>query len=985
MKLLLGKTWRIIKQPHWLYLTIITFFIYAVVCYASAKSIQLPYFHVDGAFQTAATLFRFLNGELPGRDFYPYLGIGPIGLIYPIFLLGGSNLSASVFASNVVTLLAATFSVAILIHLIFKPKTFLCSAVNACGLFSVSALLMLITSPIYNKYQIPYWFSAMLEPGNSLRPVRGFIVYAAIFALYLFVFPEKNMRRKYTFYGITIAIVSLWSNDYALLTMAAVFFLSLASFIKDSHTHFLKTCGSLILVSIVSVVLMQWLITGGHPLTLARYNFIDVARDQWWYFPPWDSVSRGHFSPRSIVFYIGLIIKSGYAHYVLAASFAAIFIFKRLRCELLLVFVIGLLSAAGGTVASVGGHITGYYFDGFFFWSKVVIFLFCARLIISTIFTVLKGHGRTFSYICIIFFCALLVGINVFYAHKSLVSKKSHMQNDPTFFFVPELGGYLESNGFSPDQRYIDFIRAHKDKTTVEEYFGIWSAVLKKNSIWPVDSAIHALGDTRRTAEKALREKADIVVTSSRWLAEDWLSWSQSTNYWLYKILLESYTPTFYTMTTIVWEKDKPRPSGKSIACKIDASKDRIYLDAPNIGYYEVQLKINIERLQNNRYLMMFENNMNFITGEIGKIPLSPYDKNPIFPIYVSNKESADFGFEIRPVDTVRVSIESCIAKEIPFKNERVLLMSEGVEGLYAKEAVGWTVYSDPNFWDRGIATNRAGFYVFKDKKNLADFTVGRVVELPNKEKRIITETIGSYTPFHQVYIDGAILNAKEVGSPIHFRLLEDDKRGSLAIAMGEQIFITVDRQWRNGIWLLGPGFIVPNTEENRRLFAPGNGVQIPNTEDRSIVSTTEMGVCLKVVISGPALVAEKVGQPSKFKAIEVRPSVAPVSVQSGVNANKIDVAQTNAIKDNFFLTDGTWINGVNKNTAAFFVKNTADNRHLFVVGNRVKIPHTSEREITNIVFNGIYIEVYVTGDVMDGSRVGLPSGFKVVDEHITK
>jgi hypothetical protein len=61
-------------------------------------SIDIPIFHIDGAFQTASSLFRLDSGQLPGRDFYPYLGVGPLLAIFPIFKIGGSDLSATIFA-----------------------------------------------------------------------------------------------------------------------------------------------------------------------------------------------------------------------------------------------------------------------------------------------------------------------------------------------------------------------------------------------------------------------------------------------------------------------------------------------------------------------------------------------------------------------------------------------------------------------------------------------------------------------------------------------------------------------------------------------------------------------------------------------------------------------------------------------------------------------------------------------------------------------
>lgn len=62
-------------------------------------SLYSPTNHLDGAFQTAAGLFKIKAGQTPGIDFFPYLGIGPLTLLYPFFIFAGSNLAASVRAS----------------------------------------------------------------------------------------------------------------------------------------------------------------------------------------------------------------------------------------------------------------------------------------------------------------------------------------------------------------------------------------------------------------------------------------------------------------------------------------------------------------------------------------------------------------------------------------------------------------------------------------------------------------------------------------------------------------------------------------------------------------------------------------------------------------------------------------------------------------------------------------------------------------------
>ncbi|HQU09174.1 MAG TPA: hypothetical protein PLV25_04345, partial [Opitutales bacterium] len=59
------------------------------------QSLDIPIKHLDGAYQTASGLCRLAQGQMPGRDFYPYLGLGPIYFIYPLFLIAGKQIAAS--------------------------------------------------------------------------------------------------------------------------------------------------------------------------------------------------------------------------------------------------------------------------------------------------------------------------------------------------------------------------------------------------------------------------------------------------------------------------------------------------------------------------------------------------------------------------------------------------------------------------------------------------------------------------------------------------------------------------------------------------------------------------------------------------------------------------------------------------------------------------------------------------------------------------
>ena len=197
--------------------SIILFFLVWAVFYSLSKSIHLDPFHIDGFFQTASSLYRLHSGQLPGRDFFPYLGIGPILLLYPAFKILGANLMASNSSAHVMTLLAGQLTVSILWQLVFRPKSFATSlAVGA--FFSVVYVMLLHTLAIPGLELSCFIFS----PGNSLKPIRSLPPYILATLYYFFITHTKRVKPngptllKGFIAGSAMCAMSLWSNDYAI-------------------------------------------------------------------------------------------------------------------------------------------------------------------------------------------------------------------------------------------------------------------------------------------------------------------------------------------------------------------------------------------------------------------------------------------------------------------------------------------------------------------------------------------------------------------------------------------------------------------------------------------------------------------------------------------------------------------------------------------------------------------------------------------------
>jgi peptidoglycan/LPS O-acetylase OafA/YrhL len=83
-----------------------------------------------------------------------------------------------------------------------------------------------------------------------------------------------------------------------------------------------------------------------------------------------------------------------------------------------------------------------------------------------------------------------------------------------------------------------------------------------------------------------------------------------------------------------------------------------------------------------------------------------------------------------------------------------------------------------------------------------------------------------------------------------------------------------------------------------------------------------------------------------------------------------------------FNFTDSNWVGGVGINFSGFFVTNNIENRGHYQKGKLVKFSNGEVREILNISQSatGIFLNVHVNGNPLDGKKVGFPNKIKVIE-----
>lgn len=812
-----------------------------IVFHSLNHSINISTFHLDGAFQTASSLFRIDSGQAPGRDFLPYLGVGPLLVIFPFFKIAGGTLSASAFAAKFVTLALSWLAVSVLWHLIFRPKRILISLLGGAAVFVGADMMARYLS-------LPNVFAFGFEPGNSLKPIRAALPYLVALALYLLINNVKDRRQRDLAAGLIVGVSLLWSNDYAIPT-AGLFSLFLFGvfYLKERETSRFSAI-TFSLSAFLSWVILLSLITAGHPLELLKYNFLDVAADQWWYFGPYAQASR--------IFEVDQLFRliSHKNHFpLLVLLTASLFAINTKKIEHVLLVWIGLTLFAGGSLASVGGHLKSY-FSAFYWWGAITVVLVLLRVIQLLVYRIVALAPEKLivsSRWLIVVVAAVAFTFFVYGANNNLVRYEESLtaaKNDTQRFFVPEFDGYLGIEW----QDYVSYARRYKDSRAIEDYWGIWNSLNRAFPPWPVDSVIHALGNVREIAKSALHN-ADLVITTRYITSSEWQPWGISQNFWFYEDLLLRWEPELVSPRTIVWRKTDKIRNNVEVGCQISEQKNSFALDSDKEGFFKVTLEY--ESFGKGRYLLMLKNNISFSGGAQGHVSLPPGKSTATIPALITQYSGNVFGSKLVGNDTATFVIESCSAKEISYRNNDVLY-EVSLNDFYITDGV----------WDHGIARQHPEFFVPNQTQIIEKYKAGRYISFRNGDFRVIQGTNASGRYLH-VNFEGPALDYAIVGRPDEFHVVDTPDRSTQDFFAD---FYVTNETWDAGLARTSAGFMLPNTYHYLALFVAGKHVRFSNGETRKITQVTTFEDHLKVDVEGAILDPQKSGLPSSYAIVEI-------------------------------------------------------------------------------------------------------------------
>lgn len=613
--------------------------------------------HVDGAFQTASVLFRLKAGQLPGRDFLPYLGIGPTLLIFPGYVALGSDVTASFIAAHMTLHLAVAVGISTIWQFVFRPGSWLWSF--GAGLAIQFIFLKLAYMPFVHGSSLSSLMWTMAQTGASLRPLRAALPYLVALPYFFFVLRMQNERGRHAACGLLAGLCLLWSNDFAIPTAFAFSLLVPVMALRRGEfgiANALVYTGT----ALLTAGFFYAVLTGGHPDRLLTYYFRDVAADQWWLFAPYDPATR--------IFDAGDYVRVPLQDPVILAGLGGLALMlvrmiRRPEDETILLFWIGATLLLGGSLATVGGHWSPSYFYGFALWGLLVLLFQAAEGLRTRLGPRLGPGMRRLVRAGVPGLPILFLGLYIWDGLRDLRRETAAAAADPGRIYVEELGGYLPAEW----RDYLALAEAARGEDVVEEYWGIWSAYNRSFGPWPVDSAIHALGDLRPVAARAVAT-ADVVITTRPLLSPQWQSWGLSQNYWLYEPLLKGWRVAALSPATVVWRRGSddaaaaqallPAAASSALSCAPDPAGSGLVVTAPAPGFYQLELAYRFEGA--GRHLMMVENEISHAVDSLGFVSLDPGAERAHLPVLLQAAGERHLALDVRGDGDFRLDLRSC-------------------------------------------------------------------------------------------------------------------------------------------------------------------------------------------------------------------------------------------------------------------------------------------------------------------------------------
>lgn len=619
----------------------------AIYAYSMARFFNgLPF---NGALQFWNPLRRLAVGDLPGRDFFSFHGIGQALAFFPLFKIFGGDFLASEFLRQFGTYILFVVSGFYFLKTLGLPRS-----------------LALATTIISISFSLFYQLAIPLESSLGLRTSLPLLLATLTFNL-----SKKYPLYQLLFFALLGSLVMLWSTEQGPVALLGIFIWILVENEGGIFKGFIRAFYALF-ISLVLYLSFLFITSMGHPIEIIKYSFLDIASDQRWFFgaPPNPfiaSLSQFFSAPMGyslIYLLIGFIL-----------TFLCLF-FKRLKHQGQGLILFVLVSNAIASFLMQTGYTSVLYNA----CAERAIYLVACVYIYQLSPNFFKKVTYYPAYL-IIMLAPIYMSQQIFNLKEKAIATKDHN-------YYPQLRASLGRH-YKDLDKVVELVKTTNDTSLHSDYRGFIEELVNSKPTTRFDYIIHALGKEKRVEYLNLFNSPPNYIQIQKPSHIIYAKWLQQETWLYYEKILELYEPSSETSTSTIWKRSS-RPNKysyaepiviKDIGSEIDLGKiiREKYNALEETSYWKVEVKYHLG--ENYIGKSLTRNIVSYKQGHDGNpIPISlpPYESEFSFPLRFSGEELVlnfdSFGLFSDDKDLV---IKEIAVRPLPFPRKSLDVMFE--------------------------------------------------------------------------------------------------------------------------------------------------------------------------------------------------------------------------------------------------------------------------------------------------------------------
>ena len=508
-----------------------------------------PLVTVDGTYQTFAMLNRLSDGNLPGRDNVPYLGVIMCYALAPIFFLMGKTIFAAFAAAQLAVLLAWFGTCTALLWAVdFSRRQALSMG---AAFFSVLFVVSAATGIAMTSYRA----------GQSmilLRESSGLILALAMLCMH------SDARRRVVI-AVGSGILLFWSPSSGVATLlAGLGIIGLGLFKQHGLRRGLLALSGYAGVAIMSALATATILSAGAPLWLIQKVFLNASQTQFWFFAGFGGDDR-LLNLRDAVSMFAPSVGQGVTRIFLVA--AVVYAYLRAGIGSRHADAIGLICGAqllSGLATQAAGHFSPYYLDCFNYSALIVVL----GLVLPWILRLHLSKKAGLAGLGMIAIGAVAAGLFLTMSTRGQkIHKAIQARLDPASqYYFAEAGMDFPANtsgevAFLRGQRAaMDKAGIPADRRMMSAYYSWADVAVGAAQQTHFNSVIQLMSDADRDefTQHLISHNPELVSTLDP-ASTAWALWNLRASWSFYRAALIGHEPTWRGSSMLYWQR-RPAP-----------------------------------------------------------------------------------------------------------------------------------------------------------------------------------------------------------------------------------------------------------------------------------------------------------------------------------------------------------------------------------------------------------------------------------------